>query len=125
MAQDVKWMRRMRRYAVPILILYVTAIIVALLFRENVAHPHHGVSLYDHRRDGLSRDAYHVANDKTSESSSNAYIPIRIRMGGCNFVDGAHGDASDSGRFWSRDRSLFWDMGSTQSDSAKVVHEAT
>ncbi|WP_215112644.1 MULTISPECIES: hypothetical protein [unclassified Exiguobacterium] len=31
MEQDVKWMRRMRRYAVPILILYVTAVIVALL----------------------------------------------------------------------------------------------
>ena len=34
MAQDVKWMRRMRRYAVPILILYVTAIIVALLLEK-------------------------------------------------------------------------------------------
>ncbi|WP_214780021.1 hypothetical protein [Exiguobacterium sp. s22] len=31
MEQDVKWMRRMRRYAVPNLILYVTAVIVALL----------------------------------------------------------------------------------------------
>ena len=95
------------------------------LIRENVAYPHHGVGLYDHRRDGLSRDAYHVANDKTSESSSNAYIPIRIRMGGCDFVDGSYGDAADSRRFWSRDRSLFWDMGGTQSDSAEVVHEAT
>ncbi|WP_215113860.1 hypothetical protein [Exiguobacterium sp. s63] len=34
MEQGVKWMRRMRRYAVPILILYVTAIIVALLLEK-------------------------------------------------------------------------------------------
>ncbi|QUP86763.1 hypothetical protein KD909_12650 [Exiguobacterium sp. PFWT01] len=34
MEQDVKWMRRMRRYAIPILILYVTAIIVALLLER-------------------------------------------------------------------------------------------
>lgn len=34
MEHDVKWMRRMRRYAVPILILYVTAIIVALLLEK-------------------------------------------------------------------------------------------
>ncbi|WP_214818695.1 hypothetical protein [Exiguobacterium sp. s59] len=34
MEQDVKWMQRMRRYAVPILILYVTAVIVALLLEK-------------------------------------------------------------------------------------------
>ncbi|MBR3217031.1 MAG: hypothetical protein IKF69_11505, partial [Exiguobacterium sp.] len=34
MEHDVKWMRRMRGYAVPILILYVTAIIVALLLEK-------------------------------------------------------------------------------------------
>lgn len=34
MAQDVKWVQRMRHYAVPVLILYVTAIIVALLLEK-------------------------------------------------------------------------------------------
>ncbi|WP_214822384.1 MULTISPECIES: hypothetical protein [unclassified Exiguobacterium] len=34
MEQDVKWVQRMRRYAVPILILYVTAVIVALLLEK-------------------------------------------------------------------------------------------
>ena len=34
MDQDIKWMQRMRRYAVPVLILYVTAVIVALLLKK-------------------------------------------------------------------------------------------
>ncbi|WP_214798786.1 MULTISPECIES: hypothetical protein [unclassified Exiguobacterium] len=34
MAQDVKWIQRMRDYAVPVLILYVTAVIVALLLEK-------------------------------------------------------------------------------------------
>ncbi|MCT4787360.1 hypothetical protein ACFQO8_13760 [Exiguobacterium aestuarii] len=34
MEQDVKWVQRMRRYAVPVLILYVTAVIVALLLEK-------------------------------------------------------------------------------------------
>ncbi|WP_215144413.1 hypothetical protein [Exiguobacterium qingdaonense] len=34
MDQDIKWIQRMRRYAVPILILYVTAVIVALLLEK-------------------------------------------------------------------------------------------
>ncbi|WP_214786150.1 hypothetical protein [Exiguobacterium sp. s183] len=34
MDQDVKWMQRIRQYAVPILILYVTAVIVALLLEK-------------------------------------------------------------------------------------------
>ncbi|WP_337874709.1 hypothetical protein [Exiguobacterium sp.] len=34
MKQDVKWMQRMRRYAVPVMILYVTAVIVALLLEK-------------------------------------------------------------------------------------------
>ncbi|WP_214761342.1 hypothetical protein [Exiguobacterium sp. s129] len=34
MEQDVKWMQRMRGYAVPVMILYVTAVIVALLLEK-------------------------------------------------------------------------------------------
>lgn len=34
MEQDVKWMQRMRGYAVPVIILYVTAVIVALLLEK-------------------------------------------------------------------------------------------
>lgn len=34
MEQDVKWVQRMRHYAVPVLILYVTTIIVALLLEK-------------------------------------------------------------------------------------------
>ena len=34
MEQDIKWMQRMRRYAVPVMILYVTAVIVALLLEK-------------------------------------------------------------------------------------------
>ncbi|WP_214704036.1 MULTISPECIES: hypothetical protein [unclassified Exiguobacterium] len=39
MAQDVKWMQRMRHYAVPVLILYVTAVIVALLLEKMLLIP--------------------------------------------------------------------------------------
>ena len=34
MEQDIKWMQRMRGYAVPVMILYVTAVIVALLLEK-------------------------------------------------------------------------------------------
>lgn len=34
MERDVKWIQQMRRYSVPVLILYVTAVIVALLLEK-------------------------------------------------------------------------------------------